>query len=608
MISRRAVNYLAGFVLALSLSYCCIAATQDAGSLGQLRSTYLDETRKQDVTIGGVGTVVQIGDEYFVLTSSHVSQGSKDLEFSIAGKKVPLTDDRLANLISDIELIRIDHTKISGIQPLAVWDQKSERFIVRDSFNSKSLGPEIQVAKSHSMYFPSWLDPKAAPASWKLKQQTAPSGVTDLNAAKDAGVLSMNALGTSYVGDVSIIPGMSGSPLFGWEIMEGPDGKKHAKRVIRGIAKTFLRDYERSQYTSDAEIANLVKLYATGKRNKVRDGRWRISNCLSFREIEGSIVEVSLTKGQAGGKASPAGGGTGGDGGGGTGGDGGEGCPKPQSSQAAFKQYPIEPGMQWEHKKNVVVVQPLWKKHLYETPPLIVANMEALEFTERYSELFEMHPIPFEKVPIGSYIYHKLLTSPKTAELGDPFSCVITFSSNQNGFEVQVRVPTKKVLFVQRHDTLKFKIDPLGRVNGANEFLPVVDIKGNSGQTYKIDLTGLFAVDLGLMISPESYRTEFSKRGSNFVPIQNFGKEAHILIRGDSGRRDSTLICGVNVGKLGMQLIKATQAAGPLYTTSSCMNEAEHSSKELIEFEQKFKELKSLLEKPLLEGDSEAKQ
>ncbi|HAR41020.1 MAG TPA: hypothetical protein DCS07_00030 [Bdellovibrionales bacterium] len=494
----------------------------DAPWLAQITSEFTEDHTLRPVSKFGAGTVVQINEDLFLLTASHISQG-EHTRARIAGQEIDLEKaERLADNLSDIELIKLPKL---AVRPAARWNPTTQTF---DATPEGLIIPlenrVLRLGDSIVMPVPSWIKREDIPEDWKDKKLLS-GGLPEMR--KFLGGLTFDQAGKDCLTDTYLSAGMSGAPVF--EIR--PGSATGPSFHLSCIAKNYLRYFPHSYLAGPARIAALVGKFQSGQRKTTDATRWRIRKCLMYRNLGDGTLEVNpllaaekiaqSSKFKASVVPVGGGGGTDGGGGGGTDGGGGNGCSS-VGPTGIYEELQLKPGMQWKGKSAIAFKV---GSEIYD------ANLSNLIYLKERNKEAAIEPITDAKL-IGTLIRNRT----RSADLLGRSPCRIDSGKTDGDLiTVTITVPVSgffRRFFGSTTEKLKLKIDSKGRVNGAPDFIPIVQIKGPiSHALYTIDLRGLYATDLSRFedrLDPFHWET----RG-----------RPHLVIQGAADRRDTLLEC-----------------------------------------------------------------
>jgi len=566
------------------LSPAAHAAKPSPFWLAQIESNYRDEATRLETRFTGTGSVVKIGDEFFILTAGHVSQGT-GLSVTIQGKTIPLVPgERLGDNRSDLELLKIDTkalaaTSFGELLPVAIWTKEIQAFVMPIAANHTSEGKRLKkkydaanpktlrVSEFAQVPIPGCVDPKVAKKleGWKYKKPLA-GWATGGSFLATTGSLVKSAGGDDLIGDVKIAPCMSGAPLLARDMVGVISGEPYVGfdekirvggggtlQVLTGVAKSLLRDFDHSHFSSAIQIADLVKRYQKGERGRVDKTQWRMRYALTYRDFGDGTQEILPSAQPAGnGRSQSSGNGSGTDGGNGSGTDGsgksatgllgpgsGSGV---VSSFEAWDRYQITPGMLYEHTPalafdmgTVVLATPAnldWLKSQGKQPQkerVIPPNTDLMPLIRRKAKS-GIEPYPFTGMPDGCVM--DIFRDPKTLE---PYVRLEIYSIEEGFFR------NKSYMTV-------LELDRFGRKRGSDEpFRPIVKVKSPSKMEYVIEITGLFGVDPSALQDDTGYYASIKNNGPSYAIFsRDLNRVPYLIVKGDSRRRDSTVKCSLS--------------------------------------------------------------
>lgn len=540
MILPRITLSLALGLLIASSSFAAGAGT-DAEWLVQVGSTYKDEATGKLQTFHGTGTIVKIGDSLFVVTASHVSQGT-NLTLKTADRTLhAIPNERLSDNLADIELIRVTDKDLVPFGVLA--DNRfgeTKSMIVGPVLGSGANVEGLSITPSGDDRIPqaSWTSAKAD--EWRGKSVPAKQGlgITDISGDR---YLRYNLARNEYVADVQIRPGMSGAPLIGREYLNGYAESKSDNSlpgaehyVLRGITKSYSRAFEQSQFATSDQILALVEHFTSGKRGFADQTRWHLRNGLTYRDLGNGTIEVNPTVLPAGGGGSADGGGGGSaDGGGGGSADGGDSI-APVGD--VYSQFGIAPGVMWHGAPAIAF------KAQHKSGKIFVLNgdLTSIRLLSESREFSQVEPIG-NPVEIGNLIFSKASQmndkSSMVSGLDLVYSCFIDVGATaKDGVRISIGLPNE--------DSLNFALDQKGELTEpiSYPFRPVQNVLSKRNRkAYRVDITGLFSVGLGAL------RGDAVTMNSNSEPdlgkILDYSKKPYLLIKADKSSRDRPIFC-----------------------------------------------------------------
>lgn len=454
----------------------------------------------------GTGAIIAMGDlnnncdkcRYFVLTASHVAQGS-DLKIYVGDEElVPLnTQGRIADIRRDVEIIEI--RKPHKSQPLA-WYRKFPDGTSAFAANFKVLNSEfLQSLDTRTNFIPFWVGPqlnaKVNDSSIERPFMVLPPRYFCSNQVADetVGSLFESSYGdTLFAGGTVIAPGMSGAPIF----------KKIDKELVgvfslEGIAIKFERFGISSFFANKKSIMGLFNQYLTRVQDQPRTTEpiyWRLNNGLLYREFceswykcNGKNLEIAPENPVSGG---------------GTEIDGSEDFQNPfQNNCESLKHSEvlgIAGGLRY-FDQNTLGFE---VSNLGGSPLVYLeANLASLDFIAQNSKNFGIRPIKNKSslIPILRFRYG-LSDDEKTLRISyddfpeylfqvkDEIITISTESPRYNGFDYEI---------------LNFNLDSQGRLLDkagqpkSKSFLRVIEVNGPiTGTPYYIDIGDLFFTDL----------------------------------------------------------------------------------------------------------------
>ncbi len=523
------------------------AEQADPEWLVQVGSTYNDEVTGKAQRFHGTGTIVKIGDDYFVLTASHVSQGDNVILQSGGRRLQFLKHERLSDNLADIELIRISEEDVKPFGVLA-YDRLDER-------QSSIVGPLVDSGlEIQGLSVTPSGDHKIPQASWNLNadewKNKAPAakpglGATDLTGDR---YLRSTLAADEYIADVQIRPGMSGAPLIGRDSFNGYSerGKDSGglpgsdRYVLRGIAKSYSRAFEESHFVTAEQISRLLESFNAGKRGTLDPTRWRLRNGLTYRDLGSGTQEINPLNAPAGGGGSADGGGGGSaDGGGNGSADSGD---SHASAADVYKQFGIEPGVIWHGTPAFA----LKVRHRSGNVFVVNGDLASIRFLKESRDFLAVEPVATPE-EIGKLIFDKVSHADDLSELmsGMEFvsSCSIEVGKGpKDGAKISIALPGD--------DSLEFSLNEKGELVKPTSypFRPIQEVLSKrERKPYRVDVTGLFAVGVGSLRGNRVTMT--SSTTPHLGNILDYSKKPYLLIKADKSSRDRPIFCSTRKAK-----------------------------------------------------------
>jgi len=523
--------------------------------------------------LSGAGYIVQVGDQYYIRTASHVTLGSDTGSF-ISGKKEKLkviVGKSIIDSAHDDQLIPIEKPKKSksiafyspSIKNFVVWPERSAEikknkrnkyveqgfnaafYVVPNSVKSKTRDRKFRVLKGsiHTDYSPSY--------NYSNTLRTV-KGETSLTA------------------DIKVIPGESGSPLFkdilvGYNIQDA-NGKHYeyplpnmsgGATILLGHVQSFQRFVDRSNFTSSKQSENIIdKLNNPSKyeNDNVKWGRYKGIYYRYKKTEKGLIQELNNTKDLSGtgtggnggtgtggnggtgtggnggtGTGGNGGTGTGGNGGTGTGGNGGTGTGGNGGGSGCEEcTGSVKMGMIYHGKAVTAFKVKEYKKSKLVKEYTLYADWENYQYLEDKVKN-STETIKYEAVELTGDNLAKIIK-----EKADRNK---TYQSLNSGYMRSSRCVIDGEALLYNH--LNINIQPFEVISIPldEKFFPIVDVKSkDDGEIYKLDVRGLFSVD--------AFEFTESFRNSEF---EHFQDHSYVMIRAD-GYQHSRNSCKLEKG------------------------------------------------------------
>lgn len=491
--------------MALAIPFANAGEPVPPGKAGMVPvvSEYSDIETGRKVQITGTGNLVvdraASGDRWFILTDAHVSQG-ENLRIQLGGKAVSILG-RLADNRNDLEFIEIAPP---DEKPLLIYipqrkvyvlsQDRLEDWTVRKGFSGREIDPERTVAMSAFapsegfLLVPPWM--KVARRDLEV---TLGNGL--LREGDSIPHVEETLYGQELYAEGLIIPGTSGAPLMNQSLL--PDGSSSVR--LKGIAKRYLNHFKGSYFATADTVIALRDRYLSGERGHTDETRWHYGHQTTFRDFGHGTREIitQLNSGNAGNATSR-------ESGGGTSSDGG-------STARTTASADIPAGMLW-HGKPVLGIR-LTDARGSRNFQATVATLDAVE---RYQKIGGRA----EPIPTGSNLME--LARQRFRRPSLPFSAVrsiagfpgqirfegIFLSFDSRGMRAILRMPSRDPQAgYSEGELLTFTLDPQGRHReaGAAHYQPVISVTASNGESYRIDISGLFFED-----PSQSRRASFS--------------------------------------------------------------------------------------------------
>jgi hypothetical protein len=501
----------------------------------EVQSDYTDEADpKNQVTLKGNGiSVVATREQFdyssnkkerlFILTASHVAGGENLKAFSIdeQGVRHPMQIVyKFADSGADVEVLEVEAADPSfkALAKIGTADPKQDRLSGWASGNAYCklvLNDEYQTKEYRPWTVYSWL---------KGKQETLSVGSKPIF-SEDTDEWKLAA---------QVIPGMSGSPLIGFE----PKGDLYDQRswrhkgeafrelnIIRGMVTRVARDFAVSYAVDGDYLAGLI-VEGVSKTSKEFDSVWEIEDQWRFRDgityrhskLVSEIASHSAISGAI--ESGGVGGGISHDGGGG-------GDTSVESSEDIFNRLKVDPGLSvsvdGEAKKMLGIRVSYSGVNLYdcETHPFFPCDFPyylSYETFKRFEpEISSKDPIGtlsdarqnigfVSWIPLGEELYPLLLK--RLNKNSVPANGVVVKSTNQNAKLILRHDDVSFQIPINGGDRLEFSLNHLGALEdtapdnaAAKRFLPVITVRSNKGIRYAVDLRDLYLMDLELTYS-----------------------------------------------------------------------------------------------------------
>tara|TARA_B100001971_G_scaffold84647_1_gene78140 strand:+ start:248280 stop:250058 length:1779 start_codon:yes stop_codon:yes gene_type:complete len=561
--------------LKLSLLLLCLSLLAFAQDVSWL--VKIDTTTPNGNTISGTGYVVQIGDDLYVKTASHVTLGSENVSINgTNGTKVEIqAGEGVTSNLYDDQLIKINNT---NIQPLAIYSPDVKGFVVPQerAREYESIQTRINVGNSDDASYisPEWLERKIGS---REKRENFPLNLTTAFSLNNTLNSQSSVDGSTLFAQEQIIPGESGSPLIrenvtnlqkliprdlngnpidvafemgdGFTPMAAVNGEDISERpvptysVIDGHAQSYSRALLESRFTATSAISSeMIDALIAKEYGNLDESTWKYQDGVFYREIQtanGKIIEANLnnsagngTGGNGGnGTGGNGGNGTGGNGGNGTGGNGGNGTGGNGGKSMAF----IRPGSGMIYHDQVVEAFEFNKNG---QTLIVYGDWDNLRFLNQESNAGDINPIP-----AGSAISDLIEAKVKNSNniFGTESSCSLAieekagvklFHLKVDGFKAIVFNPAEK------------------------DFFPVSTLEHElTGEQYNIDIRGLYSVDLSSVANQMMYA------GDNFdeivTELNYYNSTSHIVL-GKEGYNDTSVDCSFS--KLSDKFINSDEA------------------------------------------------
>ena len=474
------------------------------------------KTETSNETITGSGYIVQVGDDYYIRTASHVTLGTDDGIF-VSGEgeklKVKLGQSIIDNSHDD-QLIPIEKPKKAksiafyspSIKKFVVWPKLSR--IVKREKRKKFVEQGIDAA---FYIVPENLQKSKKDIKFDKLEESINTGYSP--SFNFSNYLRPTKGKTTLTADMRVNPGESGSPLFkdmlvGYNIQDS-NGKHYeyplpqmsgGATILLGHAQSFQRYVDRSNFSGSKQSENIVN--AINDKTLIdTDVKWDRYQGIFYRykvTEKGLIQELNNIKNRSGNTTGGNGGNTtggnggdttngssgnttGGNGGNTTGGNGGgprteldlTGTPKMgmiyhDLQIAGFKVQEFKEGK----KVNEYTLYADWENYQY------------LEDLKKNNSEVKVEPIKLTGKDLANLIQEK-----------NNSGNYMSFSSGSYSRTSRCVVDGESL----KHNHLNVNIQPFEPISlPLNEnFFPIVEVKNlDDGLVYKVDLRGLFSVDI----------------------------------------------------------------------------------------------------------------
>ncbi len=447
------------------------AAAND--SLVTIESVYKDLANNgKEVPVKGSGFLVQAGQQVFVVTASHVSQGDRTVihhqgqDLTIKGRYY--VDEH------DVEVMEV--TGVNHAIPFAM----DSRGVIE--WQGQEIGRARWVDVFSFVLLNDWVkDP-------------------NLDADNIYGKQSLNKINcdlmcTLLQATTLMQPGSSGSPLvvkipnknewsetaLPFDVREMIAHRDADKYFLRGLTIRRDRFFARSSFIPTATIVDAIKDYQSGRRTNGKvDATWNVSGSLIFRISDGYLYESAAVSGSSGNGISM---------------DGGEigdlQEENPRDVLSKISAVPVENGeprsywvLMMRHPTGYLMSAPLW------------FDMEHYLPIKRFQ--MGLSPDPADKDNLLNFFYGRFGRKGAPAELiSDDSAGKLTFPK---GF---VQVETRTSDGAQLSFLLNSKAAYCKNQNTCEDkFMAVIEVPANNGQVYFVDLRGF------LFMNPSSDRSE----------------------------------------------------------------------------------------------------
>ncbi len=458
------------------------------------------KTETSNETITGSGYIVQVGNDYYIRTASHVTLGTDDGIF-VSGDgeklKVKLGQSIIDNAHDD-QLIPIEKPKKAqsiafyspSIKKFVVWPKLSR--IVKREKRKKFVEQGIDAA---FYIVPENLQKSKKDIKFDKLEENINTGYSP--SFNFSNYLRPTKGKTTLTADMRVNPGESGSPLFkdmlvGYNIQDS-NGKHYeyplphmsgGATILLGHAQSFQRYVDRSNFSGSKQSENIVN--AINDKTLIdTDVKWDRYQGIFYRykvTEKGLIQELNNIKDRSGNTTGGNGGDTtNGSSGNTTGGNGGgprteldlTGTPKMgmiyhDLQIAGFKVQEFKEGK----KVNEYTLYADWENYQY------------LEDLKKNNSEVKVEPIKLTGSDLANLIQEK-------SKSGD----YISYSSGGYSRTSRCVVDGESL----KHNHLNVNIQPFEPISlPLNEnFFPIVEVKNmDDGLVYKVDLRGLFSVDI----------------------------------------------------------------------------------------------------------------
>lgn len=276
----------------------------------------ITKNTEANALIRGTGYIVQIGSEYFVRTSSHVTLGGLP-ESMVTGSGEQLVvrpDQGISDNDHDDQLIAIEPPQRSAA--IAFYSQQANNFVVFPDQFEKTSELERRTALQSGLEPAFYIVP-----SWSTGDPRPRRHYEIDFSAKDAQTIRYSEVRLArnertFFSTINIYPGESGAPVFqvvrvGYEIRDllgqtftfNLKNKSGWAPVILGHGQEFHCHFNMSNFSAPLQAKSLVEEYMKGRRGHLSDSSWGLQDDMFFRfknTTRGRIQEVNFADGKAG--------------------------------------------------------------------------------------------------------------------------------------------------------------------------------------------------------------------------------------------------------------------------------------------------------------------
>lgn len=312
----KTLTVMFAFLMANIVSFDTRAESNKLPWLVEVGSKYVSESENAAAPIGihGQGVLARVGNRYFVISSSHLTQGQNTfIKFSwenVKSENIKNEDESnwLSQNSNDLELIEIPKPR-NLPQPIFVFNFDQSRFELEDPNISESYLDKNLMKVSSGAWTPR---PEhhlvsQTPVAYN-EEQTALTWNQDPSRILNG--FSVNFMLHDQILDSVVVPGMSGGPLLTID-------SRTQKVVLAGLAKAKHRFFPKSYFSLGYQISDLFQNYIfQGKKGQFNDARWKYGAATgTYLDYgNGNIeIETSWKVHTGGGETSDVGGGETGD-------------------------------------------------------------------------------------------------------------------------------------------------------------------------------------------------------------------------------------------------------------------------------------------------------
>ena len=492
----------------------------------------INTTTPSGETISGTGYIVKIGDEFFVKTASHVTLGSEDVEL-YTGSRQPLVVREGEGIIDnrhDDQLIKIGDP---GVKPLGIYSPNYDTFVIpRDSYeewNENNRRIKIEMKYAGAGYItPKWLGRKDFESQQYEEKKNLNIGVITNFYKANTNQSNISYDMKTIFAQSQVLPGESGSPLVKeiwarWDILDLNGNTIEAKvlskgsvvPVIQGHVEGYSRFLNESRFVSALSTKEMIESLIGGKTGSMDETYWVFKNGVFYRRLDtksGPIIEANIGIENAGnGTGGNGGNGTGGNGGNGTGGNGGNGSGFIQPKSGMIYHGIEVEAFHYRDNERDITVYGDWN------------NLRFLEDLRKSNPEGVIEAIPRKE--IGGLIYQKL----EARSIGGRNS----LTQGENSFcQIDSALDSKGKITVNLkgygYKAIEFDVR-------SPNFFPIQKIVNtNSGETFWVDIRGLYSVDIS-SVSKNKKENPFldNTYKSNRTEIEYFSETPYIIIGND---------------------------------------------------------------------------